>query len=249
MTTAHRPTFHAAVGSESGGNRSYVPSRQFSARDLPGQTSMKARPQGAVQGRDFRAELLAKENKLQPNKDISVKRSALVDMDDDTSLEPSLNKKIKGPDDGATYEEEQKEEKAPFQNPFPQDADDEDFLKSSEDEKSEKDDDEEGSDDDDDESDDEKLFEEYERIKKEREEEQKRRNREEEEGLQQERDEELMRGNPLLDGSSYSLEKKWYEDTVFKNQAKTEPKEKQRFINDTVRSDFHRKFLSKYIYT
>jgi len=58
-----------------------------------------------------------------------------------------------------------------------------------------------------------------------------------------------MRGNPLLDGSSYSLEKKWYEDTVFKNQAKTEPKEKQRFINDTVRSDFHRKFLSKYIYT
>lgn len=87
-------------------------------------------------------------------------------------LEPSLTKKIKGPGDGATYEEEQKEEKVAYQNPFPQDADDEDFLKSSEDEKSEKEDEEE--EESDDESDDEKLFEEYERIKREREEEQKR---------------------------------------------------------------------------
>ena len=46
---------------------------------------MKARPQGAVQGRDYRAELLERESKLQPNKDTSIKRAALVDMDDDTS--------------------------------------------------------------------------------------------------------------------------------------------------------------------
>jgi len=72
-------------GSEQGGNRSYVPSRQFSARDLPGQTSMKSRPQGAVQGKDFRAELLERESKLQPNKDSSIKRAALVDIDDDAT--------------------------------------------------------------------------------------------------------------------------------------------------------------------
>ena len=67
--------------------------------------------------------------------------------------------------------------------------------------------------------------------------------------MQKEREEEIMKGNPLMDGSAYSLEKRWYEDTVFKNQAKTEPKDKKRFINDTVRSDFHKKFLSKYIFT
>jgi len=47
----------------------------------------------------------------------------------------------------------------------------------------------------------------------------------------------------------YSLTKRWYEETVFKNQTKMEPKAKKRFINDTVRSDFHRKFLTKYIFT
>lgn len=70
---------------DQGGSKSYVPSRQFSARDLPGQTTMKARPQGAVQGKDFRAELLERESKLGPNKDSSIKRAALVDMDDDTT--------------------------------------------------------------------------------------------------------------------------------------------------------------------
>lgn len=43
--------------------------------------------------------------------------------------------------------------------------------------------------------------------------------------------------------------KRWYEDSVFKNQAKRDKEEKQRFINDNVRSDFHRKFLKKFIYT
>ena len=34
---------------------------------------------------------------------------------------------------------------------------------------------------------------------------------------------------------------------VFKNQSREPKKEERRFINDTVRNDFHRKFLSKYI--
>jgi protein CWC15 len=50
-----------------------------------------------------------------------------------------------------------------------------------------------------------------------------------------------------MNSSSYSLKRRWTEDTVFKNQMKGAPKEKKRFINDTVRSDFHRKFLNKYI--
>jgi protein CWC15 len=34
---------------------------------------------------------------------------------------------------------------------------------------------------------------------------------------------------------------------VFKNQARDEPQLKKRFINDTIRNDFHRRFLNKYI--
>jgi protein CWC15 len=34
---------------------------------------------------------------------------------------------------------------------------------------------------------------------------------------------------------------------VFKNQTRGEPERKKRFVNDTIRSDFHRRFLNKYI--
>lgn len=39
----------------------------------------------------------------------------------------------------------------------------------------------------------------------------------------------------------------WDDDVVFRNQSRGEPKAAKRFINDTIRSDFHRKFLNKYI--
>lgn len=40
---------------------------------------------------------------------------------------------------------------------------------------------------------------------------------------------------------------RWYDDTVFKNQARGEVKQQKRFINDTIRNDFHKKFLQRYI--
>jgi protein CWC15 len=40
---------------------------------------------------------------------------------------------------------------------------------------------------------------------------------------------------------------RWDDDVVFKNQARGEPKPAKRFINDTIRNDFHRKFLNKYM--
>lgn len=44
------------------------------------------------------------------------------------------------------------------------------------------------------------------------------------------------------------MKKSWTEDTVFKNMARDEAKEhKQEWINDTLRSSFHRKFMSRYI--
>ena len=45
----------------------------------------------------------------------------------------------------------------------------------------------------------------------------------------------------------FSLKKKWYEESVFKNQSRKEEKLKKRFINDSVHSDFHYRFLDKAI--
>jgi hypothetical protein len=40
---------------------------------------------------------------------------------------------------------------------------------------------------------------------------------------------------------------RWDDDVVFKNQASGETKTPKQFINDTIRSDFHRKFLQRYM--
>ncbi|KAH6778594.1 Cwf15 / Cwc15 cell cycle control family protein [Perilla frutescens var. hirtella] len=62
------------------------------------------------------------------------------------------------------------------------------------------------------------------------------------------KEEQLLRGNPLLnDASSFSVKRRWDDDVVFKNQARGETKTPKRFINDTIRNDFHRKFLHKYM--
>ena len=40
---------------------------------------------------------------------------------------------------------------------------------------------------------------------------------------------------------------RWDDDVIFKNQTRGEPERKKRFINDTVRSDFHRRFMEKFL--
>ncbi|GFH29268.1 protein CWC15 [Haematococcus lacustris] len=79
------------------------------------------------------------------------------------------------------------------------------------------------------------------------------------------KEKELVTGNPLLAlGADVSFNMKrslsglsvliaslslawWDEDVVFKNQARNEPKAQKRFINDTIRNDFHKRFLQRYI--
>jgi len=68
-------------------------------------------------------------------------------------------------------------------------------------------------------------------------------------------EEAALTGNPLLNSTSSSslsssgrVKRRWNDDVVFRNQAKTEPDQnKKRFINDTVRNDFHKRFLNKFI--
>ena len=47
--------------------------------------------------------------------------------------------------------------------------------------------------------------------------------------------------------ASFMLKRRWDDDVVFRNQARSEPKQQRRFINDTIRNDFHRRFLDRYM--
>lgn len=42
---------------------------------------------------------------------------------------------------------------------------------------------------------------------------------------------------------------RWDDDVVFKNCAKgvDEARKEKRFVNDTLRSEFHKKFMEKYV--
>ena len=40
---------------------------------------------------------------------------------------------------------------------------------------------------------------------------------------------------------------RWDDDVVFKNCAKDDTNKEKRFINDTLRSEFHKKFMEKYV--
>jgi len=149
----------------------------------------------------------------------------------------------------------------------PDDADDDDSEnegdnsddgeKNSDDEENESDSDDDESDSDDDAA---ALMEELERIKAQRALENERKEREREHLEEMEQRDELKMGNPLLrdemadanDGGvgkkkSATLKRRWDDDTVFRNQARDEPKREKRFVNDTIRSDFHKRFLNRYI--
>lgn len=206
MTTAHRPTYNPSRGKDSIFSN---PSLQFSARDLPSNTTIKYR-HDKVDVSDMKRELVKRE-----------RESKKSENDVEGIDAPVKKRKIEENND----------------NVFPQDKDVE-YSEDEEEDKESVDSEEE-------------LLMELEKIKKAQLEEKIKKENEIKEKAQNE----ILKGNPLLNQSyeissisgEYSLKKKWYEDTVFKNQSKLEQKPKKRFINDTVRSDFHRKFLSKTI--
>ena len=125
----------------------------------------------------------------------------------------------------------------------------------------ESDDDDDDADDDDDEDDTAELMAELARIKKERAAEAARveqQKRVEEEKIRMEN---ILKGNPLLNpaakaaapvaATGFRVKRRWDDDVVFKNCAKTDAltgdKRVSQFINDSLRSEFHRRFMDKYI--
>ena len=211
MTTAQRTTFKPAIGgSEQGGYKTTIPSRQYSAKDMPAHRVLKFRKEGQgreeeVENIDFLQELRAKEQILSQKKEREYDQSEIAEMLGIKTNENALK----------------------AENVFVQDKDDE-F--SEDDEENEEMD---------------EIFREMEEIKKQRERE--RLKEEEELKIKQklEKQEEIL--NMMRNGQQSTLKRKWYEETVFRNQSKTDTKKKKRFINDTVRSDFHRSFMARTI--
>lgn len=231
MTSAHRPTWNSVIasGSNPSGTSYSAQTRKVANRDAASFLSLKTRQpgQGLVEERGSRREL---------REDLEERERK--------AREERYGTKEAGSSSGAQQQSKQARAKAIQDNPFPEDAD-EDVPERSEPSDNE--------DDDDDDEDAEELMRELAKIKAEREEEEEARRAQQSKLDERSRRDEIMRGNPLLEvapeaSEDLSLKRKWDDDTVFKNQARTAPKPKQRFINDAVRSDFHKKFLNKYVW-
>ncbi|KAJ3289820.1 complexed with cef1p [Borealophlyctis nickersoniae] len=224
MTTAARPTWLPALGGHTLRDRGNAPLHQKSARDLASHTKLKTRQVGQNAPEELsRVDLKAK-------------------------LGEKEREHFEKANKGRPREDEQDGEDQPKKRRLlePMDLDKDDS-----DEEEDGDSDSDSSDSDDDEEDDTaELLRELEKIKRERAEEKERQERERAEQEEKEREEAAMTGNPLLASgeTSFAVKRRWDDDVIFKNQAKgVDENPKKRFINDMLRSDFHRKFMSKYV--
>ncbi|XP_015961933.1 uncharacterized protein LOC107485911 [Arachis duranensis] len=229
MTTAARPTWAPAKGgNEQGGTRIFGPSQKYSSRDIASHTTLKPRKEGQDTEEELKRRNLRDELEERERRHFSSKNKSYNDDGDRGKGNHLLL-------EGARRDIEDRIVARSI------DADDSDVEVKSD---NESDDD----DDDDDEDDTEALMAELEQIKKERAEEKLRKERQEQEEELKVKEAELLRGNPLLNNpTSFSVKRRWDDDVVFKNQARGETKVAKRFINDTIRNDFHRKFLQKYM--
>lgn len=118
-------------------------------------------------------------------------------------------------------------------------------------------DDDSSSSDDDSDDDTAALLEELNKIKRERAHDAAKKEMEKKQEDERIRMENILSGNPLLNYSAgnkpgqtsnnLKVKRRWDDDVVFKNCARTEPDKKNHFINDSLRSEFHKKFMEKYI--
>lgn len=256
MTTAHRPTFDPARGKEAARGEAYH------QRLLPAHKILKYRQ--ATQGapneqakRDLRAELLRNERKH------FAKKAGREIGDEDEDGENGVGEKerlaIEGGDgeggvkrkletgageEGDAVEDEDYEAKKRrvLEETKDIDADSDSSSSSEEDSEDDSDDDEEA-----------ELMRELAKIKAERAEAAAKEAAEKARKDEDQREKDIALGNPLLNNPSgqneYGVKRRWDDDVVFKNQARgTEERGKEKqFVNDLLRSDFHRRFMDRYV--
>ncbi|KAL1964984.1 hypothetical protein VTN77DRAFT_6184 [Rasamsonia byssochlamydoides] len=233
MTTAHRPTFDPAQGKEAPRGPAYH------QRLLPAYMHLKVRQPGQggeeeTRKRDLRAELLAAEA-AHFAKTKGVKEEATA-----AEKVPAPKRQLEAPTpDGGGPDEEDLEAKRRRILEETRDIDADSIA-------SDSDSSEEDSEDEEDEA--AELMRELEKIKKERQAQKEKEERERAAKEQEQREYEIARGNPLLNPQDFNIKRRWDDDVVFKNQARgTEEKKSKEFVNDLLRSDFHKKFMAKYV--
>ncbi|CCX05091.1 Cwf15/Cwc15 cell cycle control family protein [Pyronema domesticum] len=245
MTTAHRPTFDPARGKELPKGPAYH------QRLLPAHTKLKVRQPGQggaadKEFRDLRTELLEAEKAARAKKSGGVISSG---DDEDTASKLGEQSHKRAIEDGDIEEEEDGEAKRRriLEETRDIDADSDGEGGSDDDE-----DEEEDSDEDDEEDETAELLRELEKIKRERAEQREKEEREKEEKEREKKEFDIARGNPLLNPKStadFNVKRRWDDDVIFKNQARgtDDRNKKKEFVNDLLRSDFHKKFMNKYV--
>ncbi|EFX70057.1 hypothetical protein DAPPUDRAFT_300592 [Daphnia pulex] len=224
MTTASRPTFAPATGGQGRGETSLSSmSKQYSSRDLASHTKLKYRDIGQgsseeVRNKDLKRDLEEREKSHKEKGDRKDRDRAVK-----SASSVSSQKKLRV-------------------DPSSLDADDpiEDESDDSVDEE--------------DEDDTAELMAELQRIKAERASELAKKEMEQRQEEERIRMENILSGNPLLNyagkpqKSDLRVKRRWDDDVVFKNCSRAEPERKEiTFINDSLRSEFHKKFMDKYI--
>lgn len=257
MTTAHRPTFDPARGKEAGRGEAYH------QRLLPAHKTLKFRQ--AAQGapdeqakKDLKAELLKAERAHYAKRD---RRTLPEDEDDELDETPtaaieapsgSVKRKLDDIDgqpgdegngepgaDGDADEDYETKKRRVLEDTKDIDADSASSESSSN-----------SSDDEDEEDETAELMRELAKIKAERAEAAAKAAAEQAKKDEEQREKDIALGNPLLNAKTdYGVKRRWDDDVVFKNQARgTEERGKEkRFVNDLLRSDFHRRFMDKYV--
>jgi protein CWC15 len=250
----HKPTYFPVKGT-----KTQLPSRRTCIRDVTAHTTLKVRNQeqgsslqqeSLARREQFREQLLKKE---QEESRLSEKDYALIGLlkEEEKANEAATSSKNKIGliTDGTTVEEV----KNNIKNKWADDADSIESRESDSDgfDSSEEEDDD--NDDDDDDSDDEAALQaELDKIRKERADAVAKKEKEDQEVADIEARRQAVAGNPLMNmdsgnGGSSKIKRRWNDDVVFANQSKDEPETKKRFINDVVRSDFHKSFMKKYM--
>ncbi|KAL1305929.1 hypothetical protein AAFC00_004071 [Neodothiora populina] len=267
MTTAHRPTFDPARGKDAQRGPAYH------QRLLPAHKTLKFRQatQGTTAenaGRDLRAELLRAERRHYAKKE---GREPSPEEEDDDATTLAIEGFVKTQHDGADVargikrpleteagngaeagegeeDYETKRRRVLEQTRVIDAESDSGASGSDKDDDDEDDDSDEDSDDDDDDDEELNLMRELAKVKAERAEQAAKEAAERAVKEEEQREFDIARGNPLLNPKDYAMKRRWDDDVVFKNQARgTEEKKGKEFVNDLLRSDFHRRFMSKYV--
>lgn len=249
MTTAHRPTFDPARGKEAARGEAYH------QRLLPAHKTLKFRQ--ATQGgadeqakRDLKAELIKaerthfakKEGRALPE-DEEEEEPAQVRGAIEDGASGGAKRKISDAraDDAEEEEDYESKKRRVLEESKDIDADSESDSDESEESDSEEEDEQAD------------LMRELAKIKAERAEQAAVQAAKEAAAQEEQREKDIALGNPLLNAeqgrSEYGVKRRWDDDVVFKNQARgTEERGKEkRFVNDLLRSDFHRRFMDKYV--